>query len=77
MGDELSSFFFFSEGWAIPRKELIKKAIIGKGEFGGKLSILWVLQDEEFLIANEKKNCKYSFGTVICTFTKSAIKIIN
>ena len=30
-------YFFFPEGWAIPRKELEKKSIIGKGEFGGKL----------------------------------------
>ena len=29
-------FLFCTEGWAIPRKELVTKSVLGKGEFGGK-----------------------------------------
>ncbi len=33
---EMSLSFPHVGGWAIPRKDLIKKSPIGKGEFGGK-----------------------------------------
>ena len=29
-----------TEGWAIPKKHLYKKSLIGKGEFGGTVYII-------------------------------------
>ena len=33
---------FFVEGWAIPKKNLQRKSLIGKGEFGGKMISLYL-----------------------------------
>lgn len=33
---------FAKTGWAIPKKEITKKSMIGKGEFGGKHTLMCV-----------------------------------
>jgi len=34
---------FKKQGWAIKKKDIAKKNIIGKGEFGGEEFIAWLL----------------------------------
>ena len=44
--------FSLAVGWAIPRKTLHKKSLIGKGEFGGKAILISELHGSSHVVAN-------------------------